>query len=138
MLRRARAAALRADDKAEVDLTPMLDVVFIMLIFFIVTASFITEKVIGLNLPENSPNNLDSESASLLINVSSNSEIFINNRRTDPSAVRALIAQRHAESPELAVVIRAHELSTAETYVLIADAAQQAKVSNFSLVPYVD
>lgn len=140
MLRKAKAIAIsdRSGDRAEVDLTPMLDVVFIMLIFFIVTASFVTEKVIGLNLPENSHKANTLSTPSMLITVSANNEVYINNRRTDVSAVRALIAQKQAENPELTIVIRAHEYSNAETYVLIADAAQQARVSHFSLVPVAD
>ncbi|ABD81744.1 ExbD/TolR family protein [Saccharophagus degradans] len=133
-----KARAITADDKADVDLTPMLDVVFIMLIFFIVTASFVTERVIGLNLPENAPVQPISPTPSLLVEVSANNDIYINNRRVDASAVRALIAQKHAELPEAGLVIRAHELSSAETYVLVADAAQQARVNNISLVPFAD
>lgn len=129
-----------AEDKAEIDLTPMLDVVFIMLIFFIVTASFVKEKSIGVNVPEDNdqPPPEDLKSKNILIQVTSADEIFIDNRRIDKRSVRSLIAQKHAEAPEGSVVVRAHEESTAEAYIVIADAARQAKITNVSLVPYDD
>ncbi len=129
-----------ADDKAEIDLTPMLDVVFIMLIFFIVTASFLKEKSIGINVPEDNdqPPPPDAESKNILISVNAVDEIFIDQRRVDIRAVRSLIAQKSAENPDGGVVVRAHEQSTANTYVTIADAAREAKIFNVSLVPYAD
>lgn len=128
------------EDKAEIDLTPMLDVVFIMLIFFIVTASFVKERSIGLNVPENpdNPPPPDPDSKSILVQVTSSDEIFMDSQRIDVRSVRSRIAQKHAEFPEAPVVIRAHEQSTAETYVAIADAAREAKIYNVSLVPFKD
>ncbi|TVZ37948.1 biopolymer transport protein ExbD [Alteromonadaceae bacterium 2753L.S.0a.02] len=135
MSRRKRKQS--AEDKAEIDLTPMLDVVFIMLIFFIVTASFIKEKSLGLNVPENSDNPPppDSESKSILVQVNANDEIFIDSRRVDIRSVRSLIAQKSAESPEGGVVVMAHEQASTATYVAIADAAREANIYNVSLVP---
>ncbi|WP_188151906.1 ExbD/TolR family protein [Teredinibacter waterburyi] len=132
-----RKKKVKAEDKAEIDLTPMLDVVFIMLIFFIVTASFIKEKSLGLNVPEDNdqPPPPDAESKSILIQVNSNDEIFIDQRRVDIRSVRSLIAQKSAENPEGGVVVMADELSTAQVYVAIADAAREAKIYNVSLVP---
>lgn len=135
-----RKRKVKPEDKAEIDLTPMLDVVFIMLIFFIVTASFIKEKSLDVNVPPKSEaeNPPDAESKNILIQVKSNDEIFIDTRRVDVRAVRSLIAQKKAENPEASVVVRAHEQSTAETYVNIADAAREAKIFSVSLVPYKD
>jgi biopolymer transport protein ExbD len=128
-------------DKADIDLTPMLDVVFIMLIFFIVTASFVKEQTINVNVPDPSqaetPPNPDSPE-SILISVSAQDEITIDGRRVDLRAVRSLVAQKKAESPESSVVVRAHELSTTETYVGIADAAYAANVGGVSLVTVSD
>lgn len=128
-----------SEDKAEIDLTPMLDVVFIMLIFFIVTASFIKEKSLGVNVPEPNENPpTTNESSSILIQVNANDEIYIDQRRVDVRSVRSLIAQRSAENPDASVVVRAHEQSTTETYIAIADASREAKIFNVSLVPYKD
>ncbi|WNO10157.1 biopolymer transporter ExbD [Teredinibacter sp. KSP-S5-2] len=130
-----------AEDKAEIDLTPMLDVVFIMLIFFIVTASFVKEKSIGVNVPESTPqdNQVDSDQPkNILIQVKSSDEVFIDTRRVDVRSIRSLIAQKKAENPDASVIVRAHELSSAETYVSIADAAREAKIYNISLIPFSD
>ncbi len=130
-----------SEEKADIDLTPMLDVVFIMLIFFIVTASFVKEQTINVNVPDDDQVNQPPppDSTSILIVVNAADEVEIDGRRVDIRSVRALIAQKHAESPEAGVVVRAHEDSTAETYVAIADAAQEAMGRfNVSLVPYSD
>jgi len=125
------------EDKAEIDLTPMLDVVFIMLIFFIVTASFIKEKSLGLNVPENTENLPPPETASksILVQINANDEIFIDQRRVDIRSVRSLIAQKSAENPEGGVVVMANEQASTSSYVAIADAAREAKIYNVSLVP---
>lgn len=128
-------------DKADIDLTPMLDVVFIMLIFFIVTASFVKEQTINVNVPDpnqaEQPPNPDSPE-SILVIVDAQDEITIDGRRVDLRAVRSLVAQKKAESPESTVVVRAHEESSTEIYVGIADAAYAANASGVSLVPYND
>lgn len=126
-----------AEDKAEIDLTPMLDVVFIMLIFFIVTASFVKEKSLGLNVPEGSDNPPppDSESKSILVRINSNDEIFMDDRRVDVRSVRSLIAQKSAENPEGGVVVMANEMASTASYVAIADAAREAKIFNITLMP---
>ena len=137
---RRRRHKVVSEDKGEIDLTPMLDVVFIMLIFFIVTASFVREKSLGLNVPENNdvPPPPEDAPKNILIQVNSNDEIYIDARRVDIRAVRSLIAQKKAENPEASVIVRMHEESTANTYVAIADSAREAKIFNVSLVPFAE
>ena len=125
-----------SEDKAEIDLTPMLDVVFIMLIFFIVTASFVKERAINVNVPEDNEVPPTEENASILVQVNANDEIFIDGRRVDVRSVRSLIAQKHAENPEAPLVVRAHEESSTESYINVADAAREADVYAVSLVPF--
>jgi biopolymer transport protein ExbD len=127
-------------DKAEIDLTPMLDVVFIMLIFFIVTASFVKERSLNVNVPDDSDQQqvVDTENKSILVLVDAQNEVFIDGRRVDIRSVRSLIAQKNAANPGGSVVVRAHEDSSTETYVKIADAAADANVGGVSLVPFRD
>lgn len=128
-------------DKAEIDLTPMLDVVFIMLIFFIVTASFVKEKTINVNVPENTdapPPPPSDDNSTILIVVDDQDDVFVDNRRIDINSVRALVAQKSAANPGGGVVVRAHEESSTDTYVKIANASQEAKIYNVSLVTYTD
>ena len=78
------------EESEEINLTPMLDVVFIMLIFFIVTASFIKEAGIDVNRPD-APTSESIADANILIAISPNDEIWIDRRLIDPRAVRANI-----------------------------------------------
>ena len=89
-MRRSNAGMGQEEEENEINLTPMLDVVFIMLIFFIVTASFIKEAGIDVNRPD-APTSQAVEDANILIAISSNDEIWIDRRLIDPRAVRANI-----------------------------------------------
>ena len=116
----------------------MLDVVFIMLIFFIVTASFVKESTIDINTPEaqeNPPPPSDDDSSPILVSVMSNDEVWMEDRRIDVRALRANIERLHAEKPQAPVVIKADGKSSAKMYVAIADAAREAKVFNVTLLP---
>jgi biopolymer transport protein ExbD len=121
-----------AEDEAQIDLTPMLDVVFIMLIFFIVTASFIKEAGVEVNRPEASTSN-PKENVNILIAITSNDEVWMDGRRVDVRAVRANVERLHAENPKGAVVIQADLKSTTETVVKVLDASREAGVFDVSL-----
>lgn len=120
------------ENSGEIDLTPMLDVVFIMLIFFIVTASFVKEAGIEVNRPEASTAN-SKPNANILIAVSGTNEIWIDKRRVDKRSVRSIIERMHAENPKGAVVVQADKASNTETVVAVVDAARSAGVYDVSL-----
>jgi biopolymer transport protein ExbD len=120
------------DEGDDINITPMLDVVFIMLIFFIVTASFIKEAGIDVNRPD-APTAERQEDANILVAISANDEIWIDRRLIDPRAVRANIERLHAENPKGSVVIQADRKSTNEMLVVVMDAARQAGVYNVSI-----
>jgi biopolymer transport protein ExbD len=122
------------DDENEINLTPMLDVVFIMLIFFIVTASFIKEVGLDVNRPDNQQQQqVKQEEANILVVIDANDDIFINRRLIDPRAVRANIERLHAENPEGMVIIQANKSSTNKQLVTVMDASRQAGVYNISI-----
>jgi len=125
---RTRHAASQ-DDDSEIDLTPMLDVVFIMLIFFIVTASFIKEYGLEITRPDaNAPEtNIPTENQNVLITVTASSDIKVDGRRVDVRSIRSVIQRKLAENPEGSVIISAHPEAKADVYTAIADAASQAK-----------
>jgi len=131
-MRRSILQAAGDEDETEINLTPMLDVVFIMLIFFIVTASFIKEAGIDVNRPD-APTATVVDNANILVAISDNNEIWIDRRNVDPRAVRPMIERMHAENPEGAVVIQADEKAYTETLVLVMDAARAAGVTNVSI-----
>ena len=125
------------EEENEINLTPMLDVVFIMLIFFIVTASFVKESGIDVNRPD-APTAVKKESANILIAISANNEIWIDRRRVDPRSVRANIERLHAENPQGSVVIQADQESNTRTLVTVMDAARAAGVFNVALAAEED
>ena len=121
------------DDSEEINLTPMLDVVFIMLIFFIVTASFIKEAGIDVNRPDAPVTETKPEDANILVIINSNDEIWIDRRIIDPRAVRANIQRMHAENPKGSVVIQANKASTNKVLVWVMDSSRSAGVYNISI-----
>ena len=119
-------------EEAEVDLTPMLDVVFIMLIFFIVTASFVKESGIDVNRPD-AQTAEKKERGNILVAISETGQIWIDKRQVDPRALRANIERLHAENPQGSVIIQADKNSKNGLLVTVMDAARQAKVDNVSI-----
>ncbi len=124
-----------ADDEEEneINLTPMLDVVFIMLIFFIVTASFVKESGIDVNKPPDQELQEKNDDKNILIAISANDEIYIQRRVIDKRAIRANIERLHAENPDGSVVIQAHVNSSNNTLVEVMDASRRAGVYNVSI-----
>lgn len=120
------------EEEATIDMTPMLDVVFIMLIFFIVTASFVKEAGIDVNRPE-AATAVKKDRANILIAISDKGEIWINKRRIDVRAVQANIERLHAENPQGTVVIQADKKSTTETLIKVMDASRAAGVYDVSI-----
>ncbi len=121
------------DDEAEINLTPMLDVVFIMLIFFIVTATFIRETGLEVNRPDDNQAQVVQEDGAILVIIDPTDDIWIDNRIVDARAVRPNIERMHAEDPDRPVVIQVAKASSADTLVTIMDAARQASVFNISI-----
>jgi biopolymer transport protein ExbD len=121
------------EEESEINLTPMLDVVFIMLIFFIVTASFVREAGLDVNRPDAPMTQSKPEDSNILVLINANDEIWIDRRLIDPRAVRANIERMHAENPEGSVVIQANNSSTNKMLVEVMDAARQAGVYNISI-----
>ena len=122
------------EDENEINLTPMLDVVFITLIFFIVTASFLRESGLDTNRPDqDQPQVLQDEEGAILVIIDETDDIWIDNRIIDPRAVRANIERLHAEDPERPVVVQTASTSRAETLVVVMDASRQANVYDISI-----
>ena len=121
------------EEENEINLTPMLDVVFIMLIFFIVTASFIKEAGLDVNRPDAPMTESTPEESNILVMINANDEIWIERRLIDPRALRANIERMHAENPEGSVVIQANNKSSNKMLVAVMDAARQAGVYNISI-----
>ena len=133
---RKLAGRAMEDNGSEVNLTPMLDVVFIMLIFFIVTATFVKEVGLDINQPDlDQPKTINPENKSIVVRISAFDRIKIGPREIDIRSVRANIERLHAQNPEAAVVVVPHYAASTETIVGVMDAARQADVYNIQLAP---
>jgi biopolymer transport protein ExbD len=119
-------------DESTVDITPMLDVVFIMLIFFIVTATFIKESGIDVDKPE-AATAVVQEKASILIAIDAKDQVWINRRQVDVRSVRSIIERLHAENPKGTVVIQADRESRNDVLVRVMDASRRAGVYDIAL-----
>ena len=120
------------DDAEEINMTPMLDVVFIMLIFFIVTASFVKEAGIDVNRPE-AATAVKKERANILVAISDKGEIWINKRQVDVRAVQANIERLKAENPQGSVVIQADKKATTDVLIKVMDASRAAGAFDVSI-----
>jgi biopolymer transport protein ExbD len=131
-----RKSRRRDEDESEINLTPMLDVVFIMLIFFIVTASFVKEAGIDVSRPPAATAERK-ERGNILVAITENDQIWMDRRQVDPRALRANIERLHAENPGGSVVIQADTKSKNGLLVQVMDAARLAGVKNVSLAAEV-
>ena len=130
---RKRARPPSAEGALAIDLTPMLDVVMIMLIFFIVAGSFVRESTIEVERKPTTSQQSDKPSDNIIIQLSATNEIWIKDRRVDARAVRANISRLKAGNPKAAVVIKAHNKSTVDVLANIVDSSREAGIYNISL-----
>ena len=129
----------RSEDDAKIDLTPMLDVVFILLIFFVVTATFLSETSISAASSDNNNNETppeDNDKKNILFEIGPNNEIILNGnpRPIIATQVRSNIDQLKAENPAASVIIQPDASSEVSALVTIMDAARQAGMANISIV----
>ena len=127
-----RITSVSTDDESEVNITPLIDIVFIMLIFFIVTATFVKEAGIDVNKPD-APTAEVKKKANILIAIDANNNIWLDRRKIDVRSVIPNIKRLRAENPEGSVVIQADEESKNKMLVEVMDAARQAGVVNIAL-----
>ncbi len=119
-------------EETEINITPMLDIVFIMLIFFIVTTSFIKETGIDPNRPE-ADTAYKQERGNILIAINSTGEIWMNKRQVELGQVRQMVEQAKNESPESSVVIIADEKSATGVLIDLMDQVRLGGVANIAV-----
>jgi biopolymer transport protein ExbD len=134
-----KLAGTRKNDESNVDLTPMLDVVFILLIFFVVTATFLSESAIDAASSDNSnqpPPEQESELKNILIELGANNDIILNGepRPILQSQIRSNIDRLKAENPAASLIIKPHVRSNVETLVAVMDSARQAGITGISII----
>lgn len=119
-------------EETEINLTPMLDVVFIMLIFFIVTTSFVKETGVDVNRPS-AKSSQQKAKANILIAIKNNNEIWIDKRMVDVRSVRANIERLKASNSHNSVVIQSDSESKTGILVKVMDQIRLAGIFNISL-----
>ena len=114
---------------AEADLTPMLDIVFILLIFFIVTATFIQENAIDMTPPPPS-NSTEISGEALIVRIDENDLIRVGGRLTDVEGIRARVERAIAENPDISVIVQAHPQARNQLIIHSVDQSRSAGVQN--------
>ena len=127
-----RRKRVRQEEDADIDITPMLDIVLIMLIFFIVTATFVKESGIDVTRPD-AETAVKQNRVAILIAIRDNNEIWINRRKVDLASVRANVEKLHAENPQGGAVIQADRQAETGVLVEIMDQVRLAGVGAISI-----
>lgn len=128
----ARRHATR--DEPEINITPMLDIVFIMLIFFIVTTSFVREKGLDISRPQQSDQQqVEEDLGQILVEIDALSQIMVNKREVSNNAVRANLEREHAKLPKAPLIIASHPDANTNSLVTVLDSANLIGIDNISV-----
>ncbi len=122
----------KKEEDLEINMTPMLDIVFIMLIFFIVTAVFVKEAGVEINKPE-AETSEEQKRVSILIAITQNNEIWLNRKEVDIKSVRSIVEKLHSENPKGTVSVQADEAAKAGVTLEVMKAVRAAGVPQVSI-----
>ena len=114
------------------DMAPLIDMVFILLIFFLVNTSFVKETGIEVSRPTASTASTENKT-SVLIAIDPQNRVFMEQREIDLRAVRANVERALAENPEAAVIVVADMASLTGTAIQVMDGCRMAGAKNVSL-----
>ncbi len=126
---RRRANRSSSEQNADIDMTPMLDIVFIMLIFFIVTTSFVKESGIDVNRPS-AKTGVTKAQGNIIVGIKANGDVWIDKRLVDFRAVRANVSRLHMENPLGSVIIAADKDTKTQALVQVIDQIRLAGIMN--------
>jgi biopolymer transport protein ExbD len=122
------------EEEAEINITPMLDIVFIMLIFFIVTTSFVKEKGLEVSRPSNSPpKQVEQKKGPIVVKIDGSSNITIQGRIIEPKAVQANLERQKAEKPDSPLIVASHPDAETEALVTVLDGAKAVNIASVSV-----
>lgn len=119
-------------EEAQVDLTPMLDIVFIMLIFFIVTSTFVRESGIEVDKPQ-ATNIVSQKDVGIFIAVTADNDVYIDKKMVDIERVQAGLEAMLLDKPESSLVIQADERAFSGTVIQVMDAAKGAGIEKIAI-----
>jgi len=131
-MRKNYDALINGDEEQNIDMTPMLDIVFIMLIFFIVTTSFVKESGIEVDKPQASSTKTDKK-VNIIIGIKKTGEIWVDNHPVDIRALRTTVEKLHADTPEGTVIIAADKRAETGVLVSVMDQVKLAGIAKISI-----
>ena len=120
------------EEEADINITPMLDIVFIMLIFFIVTTSFVKEPGVDPKRPTAETTEAKPR-GNILIGVTPQGQIWMNNRRVELTDIRQLVEDTVTENPESSAIVVADETAPTGTVIDIMDQIRAGGVTSISI-----
>ena len=122
------------EDDGEINITPMLDIVFIMLIFFIVTTSFVKESGLEVSRPSSTPpQEIDRDTTPIVVRIDSVSQIRVNGRLLEQRTVQANLERERAVNPQSPLIVAAHPDAHTEALVTVLDAAKAVGIESVSV-----
>ena len=131
-----RRKHFKDDDETQVDMTPMLDIVFIMLIFFIVTTSFVKESGVAIDRPDPNqepPPPEEKKKKNIFVKIDAANRITMDGLDVDIRAVRARVEQKRAQNPEAIAIIGVDENSETDILISVVNAARMAGVDKVTV-----
>jgi biopolymer transport protein ExbD len=129
----------RVDEGAEINITPLLDIVFIMLIFFIVTTSFVKEKGLDVSRPSSTPpQQVEQKKGPIVIRIDSSGNITLKGRLLEHRAVQANLEREKAGKPDSPLIVAAHPDAETDALVTVLDAAEAVGVASVSVATAVE
>lgn len=131
-MRMRRFSSSHAEEEAVIDLTPMLDVVFVMLFFFIVTSSFVKEAGVEVNRPQ-ADTASSQDKGNILIAVTADGQVWMDKQVVDVRSVRAHVERMRMEQPDGVVVVQADQDARTGLVVQVMDQARLAGVKDVAL-----
>lgn len=126
---RRRSHRYASEQDANIDMTPMLDIVFIMLIFFIVTTSFVKESGVDVNRPSALTSEIKAQ-GNIIVGIKANGDVWIDKRLTDFRAVRANVLRLRLENPLGSVIIAADKETKTQALIQVIDQIRLAGIMN--------
>jgi len=121
------------NNDAEINVTPMLDIVFIMLIFFIVTTSFVRERGLDISQLSKTPDTQEIPERPIVVKIDQANQLWIDERPIETLAVRANLERESANRPDAALIITAHEDAMTDQLVTVLDAANIVGIESISV-----
>jgi len=121
------------DQSSEVDMTPMLDIVFIMLIFFIVTTSFVKESGISIERPTNIESPKPNPPKALVIQINELEDVSFAGRPIQSDAVQANVEVAKSENPDVVILVKVAESADTGLLVDVVDQVKHAGIERVTV-----